>query len=62
MITSHALGWHLEEEFAEFERVVKEGGYIIHCPGPADKASELTSPPWNYCSAKYYEADGPKRK
>lgn len=68
LITSHALGWQLEEELAEFERVVKAGGHIIHCPGtadgPADDATHqvLTSSRWRYDWAGYDDADGPKRK
>ena len=68
VITSHALGWSLEEELIEFERVVVPGGYIIHCPGTAEKAREtaiherLIAPEWNYEFARYREADGWKRK
>ena len=68
VITSHALGWRLEAELAEFERVAAPGGYIIHCPGTAEIAAEedqhrrLISPEWNYLSARYQEADGWKRK
>jgi SAM-dependent methyltransferase len=40
LITSHALGWRLEAELEEFERVVKEGSFIIHCPGIAEIAAE----------------------
>ncbi|MGD2175426.1 MAG: methyltransferase domain-containing protein [Candidatus Brocadiaceae bacterium] len=68
LITSHALGWHLEDELTEFERVVGAGGHIIHCPGTADRPSDgathdlLVSPRWGYDWARYDEADGPKRK
>jgi SAM-dependent methyltransferase len=68
LITSHALGWHLEAELAEFERVVKPGGFIIHCPGTAQVESEetqhqrLISPDWGYAFSYYQEADGEKRK
>ena len=72
LITSHALGWHLEQELREFERVVKTGGFIIHCPGteenPAENLEEeaqhlrLISPDWGYEFARYKEADGWKRK
>lgn len=68
LITSHALGWHLEEELKEFERVVKPGGFIIHCPGTAELPDEvdqhlrLISLPWSYEYARYQEADGWKRK
>jgi hypothetical protein len=68
LITSHALGWYLEEELKEFERVVKSGGTIIHCPGTADNPWEeethalLISPDWGYACARYQEPDGWKRK
>jgi len=68
LITSHALGWHLEKELREFERVVKKGGYIIHCPGTADIPDEeaqhhrLISPDWGYDFSGYQESDGWKRK
>jgi len=68
LVTSHALGWHLEKELREFERVVKKGGYIIHCPGTADIPDEeaqhlrLISPDWGYDFSVYEESDGWKRK
>ena len=71
VITSHALGWRLEEELEEFERVAMTGGYIIHCPGtaetPHDKSENeqherLVSPEWGYKFSRYREADGWKRK
>ena len=68
VLTSHALGWRLEEELAEFERVVKRPGFIIHCPGTPDNASgedthrRLVSDAWRCRHARYDEADGPKRK
>lgn len=68
LITSHALGWKLEEELPEFERVVKKGGFVIHCPGTAvsQKPEEihevLISPEWNYRFKVYSEADGDKIK
>lgn len=40
LITSHALGWHLEEELREFERVVKQRGHVIHCPGTSEVPHE----------------------
>lgn len=67
-ITSHALGWKLEEELREFERVTKKGGVIIHCPGTAETAAEeyqhsrLISPDWGYNFSRYEETDGWKRK
>jgi len=66
LITSHALGWQLRDELVEFERVVKNRGYIIHCPGTADDPSEeeihnelLKN---SYSFGKYKETDGWKRK
>lgn len=53
LITSNAMGWNLEEELAEIERVVKPGGSAIHLL-QADKEREnplhdvLVSPTWNY--------------
>jgi SAM-dependent methyltransferase len=67
LITSHALGWRLEDELQEFERVVKKGGTIIHCPGTACRSGEeehlrLVSSDWGCAFATYEEADGTKRK
>lgn len=68
LITSHALGWKLEEELPEMERVVTRGGSVIHCPGTLASEGEsgahivLTSPPWNYRFSVYEESDGSKRK
>ncbi len=71
VITSHALGWRLEEELAEFEGMTAPGGYIIHCPGtaenPHNKSEEeqhecLVSSEWGYEFARYREGDGWKRK
>ena len=71
VITSHALGWRLEDELREFERVVKPGGYVIHCPGTAESPHDkgeveqherLISPEWGYEFARYRPSDGWKRK
>ena len=68
LITSHALGWKLEQELQEFERVVKPGGTIIHCPGTSEKGPEedrhhrLISAEWGYKHSRFWEADGWKRK
>ena len=71
VITSHALGWRLEDELREFERVAAPDGYVIHCPGtaenPHDKSEveqheRLISPEWGYEFARYRESDGWKRK
>ena len=68
LITSHALGWRLEDELREFERVVRNGGFIIHCPGTAETEAEeeqhrrLISPDWGYAFSRYQAPDGWKRK
>lgn len=68
LITSHALGWRLEDELREFERVVKPGGFVIHCPGTAEVDGEevqhkrLISPDWGYSFSRCEETDGWKRK
>lgn len=68
LLTSHALGWQLEDELREFERVVKPGGHVIHCPGTAETQGEeeqhrrLISTNWGYKFARYRETDGWKRK
>ena len=68
LITSHALGWRLESELKEFERVVKKGGFIIHCPGTAEITSaekihsRLVLEEWRYQFSRYKESDGWKRK
>ncbi len=69
LITSHALGWQLPNELTEFERVVKSGGIILHCPGTAARQHAedathnlLISLPWGYEFDYYEETDGLKRK
>ena len=67
LITSHALGWQLKDELQEFERVVKNGGYIVHCPGtsctsPKEEPTHSEILKNGYDSDKYKEADGWKRK
>jgi SAM-dependent methyltransferase len=53
LITSNALGWNLQEELREIERVVKAGGHALHLLWSKEKVEHpfhpvLTSPPWNY--------------
>ena len=71
VITSHALGWDLEGELAEFERISARGAYIIHCPGTAENPNDksetedhkrLISSTWGYEWDRYQETDGWKRK
>jgi SAM-dependent methyltransferase len=68
LITSNAIGWRLEEELPEIERVVKPGGYAIHLFSHADNEqvdplhSLLTSPAWCYACSRDKGKDGWKRK
>lgn len=68
LITSHALGWNLEEELPEMERVVRMGGHVIHCPGTPLSGGDsrehlsLVSCEWGYRHSVYHESDGDKRK
>ena len=61
LITSNAIGWNLEEELQEIERVVKPGGYAIHLlrtEQPQDNSVHqiLVSSPWNYiCRRSEFE-------
>ena len=53
LITSNAIGWSLNEELREIERVVKPGGTAIHLLSAGLQQEnpyhqKLTSPPWNY--------------
>ncbi len=69
LITSNAIGWRLEDELVEIERVVKPGGYAIHLASKADKATRetplhtrLTSPSGGYAYSRYTGKDGWKGK
>lgn len=67
IITSHAVGWHIQTELVELERVVKRPGAIIHCPGTMVGKEEenhrvLIEPPWSHEFAQYQETDGLKRR
>jgi len=53
LITSNAIGWNLESELKEIQRVVRPGGYAIHLLQSTDEVGNpfheiLTSSPWNY--------------
>jgi len=52
LITSNAIGWRLEDELIEIERVVKTGGHIIHltCSPNSDDGlkQRLTKPEFQY--------------
>jgi SAM-dependent methyltransferase len=66
LLTSHALGWVLEKELPEMERVVRPGGHIIHCPGTSisegDSEVHLALVSRDYSFSVYAESDGDKRK
>ena len=53
LITSNAIGWNLNEELKEIERVIKPGGHAIHLLQSNEQVANpfhetLTSSPWNY--------------
>ena len=54
LLTSNALGWQLEAELAELERVVGPGGHIVHLFRTLDEQHHnqlhpvLTAAPWSY--------------
>jgi len=54
LITSNAIGWKLNDELIEMERIVKPGGFVIHllCSDNKDDVNpfkqDLTSSKWNY--------------
>ncbi len=60
LITSHAFGWRHEDELREFERVVRPGGSIVHCPADKDQHELLVSR--GYEMAEYEAPDFRKRK
>ena len=67
LITSRAIGWHLDDELQEIERVVKKGGLVIHFSGyPFEEDnpvhSVITSSNWNYQHSRYKENTGWKSK
>jgi len=53
LITSNAIGWSLDKELKEIERVIKPGGHAIHLLQSNEKIENpfhetLASVPWNY--------------
>jgi ubiquinone/menaquinone biosynthesis C-methylase UbiE len=69
LITSNAIGWQLEDELREIERVVKPGGYAIHLFSQVDNDEHaaplhgvLTSSAWQYTNSRYRGKDGWKGK
>ena len=68
LITSNAIGWQLEDELREIERVVKKDGYAIHLfDSPSDAKdtplhTHLTSSEWGYTHSQYKDKDSWKIK
>lgn len=53
LITSNAIGWNLDEELKEIERVVRPGGHVIHLLQSEAQHEDhlkdpMTSAPWKY--------------
>jgi len=59
LFTSNAIGWNLEKELQEIERVVKPNGQAIHLMRAGDNETEnpfhkrLISSDWNYNCREY---------
>jgi SAM-dependent methyltransferase len=57
LITSNSIGWKLDDELKEIERIVKPGGYVIHLTSSPDTDDPLkkylTKPEWQYNYSEY---------
>ncbi len=53
LITSNAIGWQLDDELSEIERVVKAGGYAIHLFSHADD-NEQVAPLHSLLTSRHY--------
>lgn len=68
LFTSNAIGWNLEKELHEIERIVKPGGQTIHLMRSIENVSEnpfhntLVSSDWEYKYYEYKEVNGIKIK
>ena len=66
LITSNAIGWKLEDELKEIERIVKPGGYVIHLISSPDiddpLKQHLTKPEWQYNYSEYKDNEVTIRK
>jgi SAM-dependent methyltransferase len=68
LFTSNAIGWNIEQELPEIERVVKPGGQAIHIMRVNENISEnpvheiLISSKWNYVFSKTVNENGLKLK
>ncbi|MDP8225191.1 MAG: class I SAM-dependent methyltransferase [Candidatus Lernaella stagnicola] len=67
LLTCRAIGWNLEAELVEIERVLRPGGFAVHLSGyQQDEANPvhetLVAAPWNYHVETYVENGITKRK
>jgi ubiquinone/menaquinone biosynthesis C-methylase UbiE len=66
LITSNAIGWKLEDELKEIERIVKPGGYAIHLLSSRNTKDpykeQLTKPEWQYNYSEYKNKEDTVRK
>lgn len=68
LFTSNAIGWNIEKELQEIERVVKPHGQAIHLMRINKNVTEnpvhekLVSADWNYTFSKTQDTDGLKLK
>jgi len=68
LFTSNAIGWDIEKELPEIERVVKPYGQVVHIMRVNEKVSEnpihekLISGKWNYKLSKSEDENGLKLK
>ncbi|MDP8254724.1 MAG: methyltransferase domain-containing protein, partial [Candidatus Alcyoniella australis] len=67
LLTCDAIGWNLEAELHEIERVVKPGGVAVHLCGynagePNPIHDTITSEQFGYQADTYAETDGEKTK
>jgi len=68
LMTSNAIGWNLENELEEIERVLKPSGCAIHLLQSGDSGTDntlhefITSPRWKYKFTKYPKTTGFKQK
>jgi len=66
LFTSNAIGWNLDQELREIERVVKPGGLAIHIIRVSKNETEnsvheiLVSEEWNYKFSRMYDESGLK--
>jgi len=66
LITSNAIGWKLEDELKEIERIVKPGGTVIHLGSSSNTddpfKQHLTKPEWQYNYSEYKKNEDIIRK